>query len=161
MDDFVQRLLKNINSSNYFPIKRSFGHTLENCNVDAIIAYSKISQNKTTNQHDRNVEFLVSGLCYMTQKPNKSIENKNVVNFETLLKRLNRPGEVENFLKLRYDANGYFHKRFYIIAKKAITCIYPNEIINYSQLIDDLKYWNNTIKIRWAMTIVNIENEGE
>ena len=109
------------------------------------------------------------GLCYNSIKPN-SVTDKTRINFETLLKRLTfidkdkskpRTAEIENFLKLRIDNNGYFAKKFVSLSKKVIPMLNPNEIINYEQLLDDLKHWNNgnIVKIRWAMTIANIEQE--
>lgn len=166
----VKQMLNNISSSNYYPIKRSFGHTLENCNIDAVISYSKIADSKNCSLFEQNIEFLVIGLCYISNKPNVSINDKTRINFETLLKRLvstdkdkskPRTGEVENFLKLRFDTNGYFNKKFASLVKKANTMLNSNEILNYEQLLDDLKNWNNgnNVKIRWAMTIANIEME--
>lgn len=167
-NQLTKQMLSKINSSSYYPIKRSFSQTLDTCNIDAVIAYSKISDTKD-NLCTQNIEFLVCGLCYNVNKPTDSF-NKTKINFETLLKRLvatdkekskPRTAEVENFLRLRLDDNGYFHKRFAIIAKKAVSFVAPNEIINYEQLIDDLKSWNsgNTTKLRWAMTITNIKME--
>lgn len=164
----TKQMLSKINSSSYYPIRRSFSQTLNTCNIDAVIAYSKISDTKN-DLFSQNIEFLVCGLCYNVNKPTESFD-KTRVNFETLLKRLAatdkekskpRTTEIENFLRLRLDNNGYFHKRFAIVAKKAISFIAPNEIINYEQLINDLKSWNNgnTTKLRWAMTIASIETE--
>ena len=165
----VKQILNNISGPNYFSIKRSFGKTLENCNIDAVIAYSKIADSKNDSSFDRNIEFLVMGLCYNSIKPN-SVTDKTRINFETLLKRLTfidkdkskpRTAEIENFLTLRIDNNGYFAKKFVSLSKKVIPMLNPNEIINYEQLLDDLKHWNNgnIVKIRWAMTIANIEQE--
>ena len=157
--EFVKSLLYNLQTSCYYPIKRSFGKTLQNCDMNALIAYTKLSKSK--DPIEQNIEFLVAGLCYNTMKPN-DITDKTLVNFETILKRLNREVEVENFLKLRYDNDGYFTKRFYILAKKAIPLVNSNERINYEQLIVDLLNWNknNNVKIRWAMSIVNLNEEN-
>lgn len=165
----MKQMLKKLNSSSYYPIRRSFSQTLNSCNIDAVIAFSKISDTKD-NFLEQNIEFLVCGLCYNANKQNTDLSNKTRVNFETLLKRLiatdkekskPRTAEIENFLRSRLDTNGYFNKKFMSLAKKAIPFINANEIINYEALLDDLKSWNNgnTTKLRWAMTITNIELE--
>lgn len=167
-NNVIKNLLSSISSSSYYPIKRSFGQTINNCSIDTIIAFSKIA-NKNNNDIEQNAEFLIAGLCYNTLKPESKI-NETKVNFETLLKRLAatdkdkskpRTSEIENFLKLKFDTTGYFNKRFVSLAKKTIPMINQNEIINYEQLLHDFKNWdkNNTVKIRWAITIANIEME--
>ena len=157
IETFNKRMFNGINSDCYYPIRRSFGQTLQNCDMDALIAYTKLSDNK--NQFEQNIEFLLAGLCYNINKPHQ-IRNK-YIKFEQLLERLNRPEEVEDFLKLRYDDNGYFAKRFYTLAKKAIPLLHSDEQIEYNQLFKDFKYWNinNHSKMRWAMTVVKFEDE--
>lgn len=158
--DFVKRLLTNLRTSCYYPIKRSFGKTLQNCDMTSLIAYTKLSKSK--DPIEQNIEFLVAGLCYNSMKPDSNI-GTNLVNYETVLKRLNREVEVENFLKLRYDNEGYFAKRFYTLSKKVIPLLGTNERFNYEQLVEDLLNWNknNNAKIRWAMSIVDFNNEKE
>lgn len=155
--NFCKSMLGHLNSPGYYPIRRAFGQTLKNCSMDAVIAYSKISN--TTSETYQNIEFLVAGLCYNAMKPNTEI-NK-YVKFEEVLKRLNREDEISNFLKIRYDNTGYFAKRFMSLAKKTIPLLYSNETFDYNQLIIDLFNWNknNSVKLRWAMTITNIEEE--
>ena len=158
-ESFNKLMFKNINSSCYYPIRRSFGQTLQSCNMDALIAYTKLSNNK--NPIEQNIEFLIAGLCYNVNKPGQ-VRDK-FIKFEDILKRLNRNDEVEQFLKLRYDNTGYFAKRFYILAKKTIPLLQSHEQFDYAQLIRDFKYWNinNNAKMRWAMTIVNLNDFEE
>ena len=155
-DSFNKRMFAQINSNSYYPIKHAFGQTLQSCNIDALIAYTKLSDNK--NRFEQNIEFLIAGLCYNVTKPNQT--RSTYINFEQVLKRLDRNNEVEAFLKLKYDDFGYFAKRFYILAKKVIPLLHSDEQFNYTQLFYDLKYWNlnNHAKMRWAMAIANFNN---
>ena len=157
--DFCKRMLGNIYSASYYPIKRSFGQTLQTCPIDALIAYSKLS--KTKNRTQQNIEFLVAGLCYNTIKPDQN--RPTFVRFETVLRRLNREKDIENFLKLRYDDTGYFANRFMSLAKKVIPLLSPNEQFDYIHLISDLVDWNknNNTKMRWAMSILNLYEVNE
>lgn len=158
---FFSNMLGYANSSSYYPIKRSFGQTLQTCDMESLIAYTKLSQNK--NPVEQNIEFLIAGLCYNSIKPGQ--ERPTYVRFEDVLARLNRPDEVEKFLKLRYDNDGYFAKRFYTLARKAIPLLQPFEQFDYIKLYKDLKYWNvnNSAKMKWAMAIAraNYENKDE
>ena len=157
IESFNKRMFNNIYSSCYYPIKRSFGQTLQSCNMDAVIAYTKISNNK--NPIEQNIEFLIAGLCYNVIKPDQ--QRLTFTKFEDVLSRLDRETEIENFLKLRYDNTGYFAKRFYSLAMKAIGCLYQNEQFDYISLLNDLKYWNNgnSVKMKWAMAIVKFNDE--
>lgn len=155
-DSFNKLMFANINTSCYYPIRRSFGQTLQSCDIDAVIAYTKLSNNK--NRIEQNIEFLLAGLCYNVTKQGQ--QRSTYIRFEDVLKRLNRENEIENFLKLRYDNTGYFAKRFYTLAKKVIPLLESTEQFDYIQLYKDLKYWNynNSVKMRWAMAIVNFDN---
>ena len=165
IETFNKRMFNGINSEGYYPIRRSFGQTLQNCDMDALLAYTKLSDNK--NKIEQNIEFLIAGLCYNINKPNQ-IRDK-YINFEDILKRLadsdpkneNRSKEIEDFLKLKYDNNGYFSRRFYILSKKLIPFLHNDEQINYTQLFKDLKYWNfnNNTQMKWAMAIVKFDEE--
>lgn len=148
---FFSNMLGYSRSPSYYPIKRSFGQTLQSCDMEALIAYTKLSQNK--NSIEQNIEFLIAGLCYNTIRPDQ--DRTVYVKFEDVLARLNRPDEIEKFLKLRYDNEGYFAKRFYALAKKAISALQPFEQFDYIGLFRDLKYWNlnNNAKMKWAMAI--------
>lgn len=165
---FTTLLIENVNSGNYYAIKRSFGQTLDNCDINALIAFTKISQDANTSLTDRNVEFLVAGLCYNTMKQNSSY-NTNRVSYETVLRRLYKSkdstdsirGSIENLLKLRYDQNGYFNKKFVSLSKKVIPLLRSNESFNYSELLEDLKNWNNgnRVKLKWAKALVVFDDE--
>lgn len=156
---FNQMMFGYLNSPSYYPIRRSFGQTLQTCSMDALIAYTKLSQNK--NPVDQNIEFLVAGLCYNAERPNQ--ERTIWVRFEDVLARLNRPEEIEKFLKLRYDNDGYFAKRFYSLSKKVIPLLQPYEHFDYAKLLNDLKFWNidNSVKMKWAMAIARAYNNEE
>ena len=168
--DFCRRLLGNIHSDIYYPIKRSFGQTLATCNLNALIAYTKLSDTK--NSTKQNKEFLVAGLCYNTLRADATNLPGTYVKFEQLLKRLvstnknandPRKKEIERFLQLRYDDNGYFAKRFYTLAKRLIPLLNNNETFDYISLLYDLENWDkdNKVKMKWAMAIVNLTNETE
>ena len=156
---FFSNMLGYSNTSSYFPIKRSFGQTLQSCDMDALIAYTKLSQNK--NPVEQNIEFLIAGLCYNTIRP--GFDRTIYVKFEDVLARLNRPDEIEKFLKLRYDNEGYFAKRFYTLARKVIPLLQPYEQFDYIRLFKDLKYWNfdNNVKMKWAMAIARASYSEE
>ena len=156
---FFSNMLGYSKSPNYYPIKRSFGQTLQSCDMDALIAYTKLSQNK--NPIEQNIEFLIAGLCYNTIKPDQ--DRLTYVRFEDVLARLHRPEEIEKFLKLRYDNEGYFAKRFYTLSRKVIPLLQPNEQFDYIKLFKDLKYWNNdnSVKMKWAMSIARNNFEEE
>ena len=156
---FFSNMLGYSNSPSYYPIKRSFGQTLQTCDMDALIAYTKLSQNK--NPIDQNIEFLIAGLCYNSIRPGQ--ERPTYVRFEDVLARIHRPEEIEKFLKLRYDNDGYFAKRFYTLARKAIACLQSFEQFDYIKLYKDLKYWNdnNSVKMKWAMAIARADFETE
>ena len=68
---------------------------------------------------------VIAGLCYNTIRP--GFDRTIYVKFEDVLARLNRPDEIEKFLKLRYDNEGYFAKRFYTLARKVIPLLQPYE----------------------------------
>ena len=158
-DNFNSMMFGYLHSSSYYPIKRSFGQTLQSCDMDALIAYTKLSKNK--NPVEQNIEFLVAGLCYNVTKPDQ--ERHTYVRFEDVLARLNRTEEIERFLKLRYDNDGYFAKRFYSLAKKVIPLLGPDEQFNYTKLRNDLKNWNlnNNVKMQWAMAIARSSFNNE
>lgn len=155
--EFIKRMLGHINNSSvYYPIRNAFGTTVQNCPINAVLAYSKLS--KTKSDTYQNIEFLVAGLCYNSIKPNTGTRT-TYVRFEDVLKRIDREDEIANFIKIRYDNTGYFAKRFVTIAMKAINKLNPNEHFDYNQLIEDLKHWNyNSVKMRWAMAITNMED---
>ena len=169
-NEVVSTIMRYNNQYNdyYYPIKRSFGRTLNSCNLDATIAYANLSDTK--NPVRQNKEFMVAGLCYNISNVS---DNLSFVKFEDLLKRMvaadkstgkPRKKEVEKFLQLRYDNNGYFAKRFYTIANKAILYLHHNETVDFIKLLDDLEHWDegNTVKLRWAMTVANItENNND
>lgn len=163
-EDFVSRMLKYNNPyvPYYYPIKRSFGQTIESCSLEAVIAYTNLSDTK--NRVMQNKEFIVAGLCYNISNQTST----TFVKFEELLRRMvkadlngTRKKEVENFLKLHYDDNGYFTKRFYSIAKKVISYLNSTETIDFISLLWDLDKWDdgNAVKMRWAMTIVNLKED--
>lgn len=164
----TNKLIKHLYSSDYYPIKRSFGKTLQTCNINAIIAYRNLAD-LSLNANQREIEFLLAGLCFYTNSPNKEITKH--VTYETLLKRLaateakqeNKPrtAEIENFLKLRLDNKGYFQKKFATLTNKVITVLDKNETIDFDELFNDLSRWDkdNNVKLKWAMTIANVKKE--
>ena len=160
--EFSKSLFTNINSTSYYPIKRSFGHTLQTCDINAVIAYAKIAQNNELYKiTERNVEFIVSGLCYNVHKQYQDGE-RHYTRYEDVLKRLYISGtdstkkSIENFLKLKFDDGIYFSKKFASLSKKLIALLYPNETFDFIKLLHDLKYWdyNNDIKLKWATALV-------
>ena len=166
-NSFIKLMYGNINTPRYYPIKRAFGQTLSTCPIEALLAYTKLSNTK--NPIDQNIEFLVAGLCYNTVKPFQYEEVNSYVNFEDVVRRYiyadasrkdNREKEVEDFLKLRYDMDGYFATRFYNLAKKVIPYLRSNEQFNYSKLIKDFIFWNNgnSVKMQWAMSVVTFND---
>lgn len=162
--DFNKNLFKCIHTASYYPIKRSFGKTLQTCNVDAIIAYAKISD--CSRLFDQNIEFLIAGLCYTTFKQYHNYNITKYTNFEEVLRRLYLSGTdstkklIESFLKLKTNNIEYFCKNFASLSKKVIPLLHNNESFNYTQLLFDLKNWNsNKIKLKWATKIINTESE--
>lgn len=164
--DFCSNMLKysNPHSDYYYPIRRSFGQTLNTCQMDALIAYTNISTTK--NPIIQNKEFLVAGLCYNVAHK-ASGDPEQYVKIEKLLYRLvvkdeTRKKEIEKFLQLTYDNDGYFSKVFYTLCKKLIPLLQPYEQIDYISLLNDLIYWDKGIevKMRWAMAIAFINNEN-
>jgi hypothetical protein len=165
--DFCQNMAKYCNpySDYYYPIKRSFGQTLNTCPMDAVIAYANISTTK--NPVIQNKEFLVAGLCYnVAHTTTYDKDDVKYVKIEQLLHRLvmkdeTRKKEISKFLQLTYDNNGYFSKVFYTLCKKLIPLLHSNEQIDYINLLNDLIYWDNgvQVKMRWAMATVFNEKE--
>ena len=168
-------ILANLSTANYYPLKRAFGCPYdEKRNIDALIAFFKVSDARDTDSKRRNAEFLTIGLCYNAMRPGQKFGTKKI-RFENLLSRLTidepdskpRTREIESFLKLEFGDDGQFQKRFAKLAKKAIPLLHPNEMIDYEHLLYDLKKWNDdiNIKIRWAMSVVyqknNNKNESE
>ena len=57
VNSFIKLMYGTINTPRYYPIKRAFGQTLSNCPIEALLAYTKLSNTK--NSTDQNIEFLV------------------------------------------------------------------------------------------------------
>ena len=160
---FIDTLLQNINGSSYYAVRRSFGQTVDSCNIDSLLAFMRLIPDAKVPKSYLNIEFLVAGLCYNSLRPGMTYLGKNKISFETLLRRLYNTASdsgkrsIENFMKLRIDDRGYFHKRFMSITRKALPMLRPNEVINYDELISDLVDWdkNNTVKIKWSKILVD------
>ena len=167
INKFISNMFANINTATYYPIKRSFGKTLETCPIDALLAFTKMSQDANSSMNVRNAEFLVAGLCYNTIRQ-YSNEERTLVPFEAVLRRLyNNPNttdsmksSIESFLSLSITDNGYFQDKFVTLSKKVIPYLSANEMFNFTSLLNDLIKWNdgNLIRLKWAKALVQFEN---
>jgi len=175
---FTRALIHNSILPGYFPIKRSFGQSLENCKVDAVLAYIKFANSKAPAV--QNLEFLLAGLCYTCHSQGTLRDTMTLISFEEVLRRMvlterklmntnsENPGprerEITQFLKLKTDDVNYFAKKFYSLAKKTFDFLEPNECFDYDQLLYHLRFWNqnNKSQMRWAYKIFSndIYNEN-
>lgn len=152
----------------YYQIRRAFGLTFDACPISTALSICNIFNKNVigyvASAEDRNIELLVTGLCYTVEDFNSQTRDLSTVRFEVLLQRLYRQAsdtgknEIKKFLDKRLDTNGYFSKTFAYIAKKALKYKQPNERIDYAQLLDDLSNWNKrTTRVFWAKRIAYYE----
>ena len=164
-DDFVTRMCGHINnSSEYYPIRRSFGQSLDTCQIEALISYSKLMEPETP-RWEQEFEFLVAGLCYNAEKQGNKSSDKRVP-FEKILRLLyinssdSGKKTITKFLSMRYSNTAYFNKTFASLARRALPYA-GNQRIDYYSLLKDLKNWNsNNTRMKWASTICcSVDND--
>lgn len=169
-NEFIKSLYKELNSNNYYPIKRAFGKTLETCEMSSLIAYTKVSKNNHIyNTLERNAEFLVAGLCYTIEKPTYEHTEKQRIPFEVLMNRMYNSnttdsikGNLEKLINLDQDNMEYFCDIFRSTAKRVIPFLGKNQTIDYSKLLYDIKHWNNRkVRMRWATALIDNKSKEE
>ena len=158
-NDFVTQMFAHLNSADYYTVRRSFGQTLDDCSIDALVSYAKMMQPDTP-KWEQEIEFLVAGLCYNTEQPH-STEKKSRIPFEQALHLLYQSSSpsgqrnIEKFLKLTTTNTRYFNKNFASLSKR-VTPYLGYSGLDYYRLIRDLKNWNsNSTRMKWAKAIVS------
>lgn len=169
-NEFIKSLYKDLNSNNYYPIKRSFGKTLENCEISSLIAYTKVSKNNHIyNTLERNSEFLVAGLFYNIERPSYEYIEKQKIPFELLMNKLYNSNttnstkkNLEKLINLEQDNMEYFCNIFRITAEKVLPFLQKNQTVDFSKLLYDIKHWNNrTVRMRWATALIDNKPQEE
>lgn len=164
VNDFVGALFKAVQSHDcqvVYPLKRSFGRTLESCDIRTVLAYAQMTTEQERDKDKREAEFLVAGLLTSTEKMDDGIKaTANRITYQKLLARLlsdvpQSEKNIERLLNENVGADGVFSSLFSRLHKRAVNYLYQNEQIDYKRLLDDLRAWNNSkrIRVNWALDI--------
>lgn len=168
------KFIKNLNYHLYnkspaiYALRRSFGRNLTD-SVPVYMAFSTVAGEPIPKKLEP-VYFLIACMFYKTRSlnsdPNKEYKT---VSFETLVSRVYQESNstkatIKRFLEMKYDDKGVFTKQFVRICTRCLKTLKANEQINYSSLLNDLKFWNSdkrTTQYKWARAITHIDIKEE
>ena len=168
--EFIKALRTNLNKGHpaIHTLKRAFGTV---CTDDLHNYISFLSLIREADIQDikfnKDLYFLVACLFCANERPagETGASEKSYVRTEQLLGRFyNDPDTsdtsrmlVQRFLETSYDKNGVFESQFTKLMKRILSKKRSNEVLDYINLIRDLRFWNhkeNKVQKKWAETII-------
>ena len=156
------------NKTYYYALKRAWGKTITEGDIDTVIAYRDAFDHKSYDSTKKqNARMVVAELCYNTLPFNADYSTYHPVRFEVVIGRLYKKEagtdrvtttqfRIHQFLDTSFDNPRYFISTFCSIANRVKSELNPNETFNYEQLLWDLYDWGSSkVKNKWIDALVS------